>query len=60
VGRVFFGLKIFFSEIKGHPSGAHKRKGMDAVFAASAVGRHDYGGFLVLNILCLICASFPD
>jgi hypothetical protein len=57
---VFLGLKNNFSEFQGHTPGAQERKGMDGVFAASAIGRDDYGGFLVLNILCLICASFPD
>jgi hypothetical protein len=59
LGRVFFGLKIFFSEIRGHPSGAHKRKGMDAVFAASAVGRDDYGGFFSIKHTLPDLRSFP-
>jgi hypothetical protein len=38
MGRGFLSLKFFFLKSKGTPSGAQERKGMDGVFAASAVG----------------------
>ncbi|MGA3066162.1 MAG: hypothetical protein ABSF29_04860 [Tepidisphaeraceae bacterium] len=52
LGQIWF-WKFFLLKEKGVPSEAHERKRMDAIFALSAIGRDDYGGFLVLNILCL-------
>ncbi|MGA3067511.1 MAG: hypothetical protein ABSF29_11770 [Tepidisphaeraceae bacterium] len=54
------GLKNFFLKYKGHPSGAQERKGMEAVFAASAVGRDDYGGLFGIKHTLPDLRSFPE